>query len=512
MAFTHLAAGRSSLPRRLTTTVVVALCLVLGPLAAAPAQAAGPYTVTGMVAGEGGGPLDDMPVELQRYDAVTQTYESIDFDDTDAQGGYTFAAVPGGTFRVHVVSDGKYVDGFSAPFTPPSGVAVPVVTVAVGGSVSGRVLETGTGAAIEDVTIEAFPSVSTGSSAPLITTTDETGRFRLGGMPSGNVTLRIRDEAGSHVSEYYDDARTAATATTVPVQQGTETALRAISLDVGATFTGTVTDADGVPVGGATVRAVSTGGTVEEARSDDSGQYAVHGLPAGDYTIQFVGAVGYFDRTERGTQTVTAGQNLPLGATVLEKTAEMFGTVTDTAGAPLGGIVVDAVPVVGSSLGATATTTGDGSFVLRQLHAGTYRLRVSDVRHAYVDRFFDDDITIEGGESVDATSVAMSPTPVVAPPSLPVVVKKTSSIAIKAKAAKKKVTLTITVKASGVTPTGKVTIKLGRKKLKTVTLKRGTTKVTLTKQKKGKRVYTVVYAGDSRVRERTVNSKKITIR
>jgi hypothetical protein len=112
--------------------------------------------------------------------------------------------------------------------------------------------------------------------------------------------------------------------------------------------------------------------------------------------------------------------------------------------------------------------------------------------------------------AVTAPAVVVPPAPPVVQP--PAVVKVNPSIKISGKGAKKKVTLTITVKGSGVTPTGKITIKLGNKKLKTVTLKNGKATVVLTKQKKGKRAYKVTYAGDVRVNTKSVTSKKIKIK
>jgi hypothetical protein len=517
MAFLPLV-DRPSVSRRVATTVVAALCLVLGPLADVPAQAAGTYTVTGTVSGDGVGPLDDMPVELQRYEPGTQTFEVIALTDTNVRGAYTFSDVSDGTFRVHVVSDGKYVDGFSAPFTPPGGLTVPVITVQHGGSVSGRVLQTGTtNTPIEDATIEGFPTGGAGGPASVTTTTDETGAFLLGGLPPGGVTIQIRDEQGNHVSEYYDNARTLASAKTVAVQKNANTALSAISLDVGATFAGRVTDTGGSPVEGVAVRALPTDGSTPDAPltySDGDGQYVVEGLAAGTYTIQFGDNPGYFDQAYPSPQAVTSGQSKSLAVTVLERTAEVTGTVTDVRGVPLGGIVVDALPVSAGVSGAqssvSATTARDGSFVLRQLHAGTYRLRASDSRRAYLDRFFDEDITVEGGESADATGVAMSLAPVPVPPAPsapPTVVKKSASVKVSAKGARKKATLKVRVTARGVTPTGRITIRVGSKKLKTVTLKRGRATVTLTRQKKGKRTYTIVYSGDSTVRGKSVTSK-----
>jgi hypothetical protein len=264
---------------------------------------------------------------------------------------------------------------------------------------------------------------------------------------------------------------------------------------------------------------------------NDSGGYSIAGLPAGEYKIQFAQNFGFFDEffndkatdALADTQTVLLGASVDLGTTVLEQSAEITGRVTDVSGTGLGDILVEAFPVVEGVVAEDgldyAYTEGDGTYNLRDLHAGTYRLKVQDGLHRYQDNFITE-VTVEGGESPDIEPIVLTLAPVVAPvvppapytPAPAPVVKKSASVNVSAKGAKKKATLTITVKASGVTPTGKVTIKLGSKTLKTVTLKGGKAKVTLTKQKKGKRTYKVIYSGDSRVRTKTVTTSKVTIK
>ncbi|HTY72714.1 MAG TPA: Ig-like domain-containing protein [Actinomycetes bacterium] len=90
------------------------------------------------------------------------------------------------------------------------------------------------------------------------------------------------------------------------------------------------------------------------------------------------------------------------------------------------------------------------------------------------------------------------------------VVKATGKVSLKAAhssvshTAKDK--LTITVTATGVVPTGRVTIKDGTKTLKTLTLSKGKATYTLSKLKKGKHSITATYAGST-----TVKTAKKTI-
>lgn len=84
--------------------------------------------------------------------------------------------------------------------------------------------------------------------------------------------------------------------------------------------------------------------------------------------------------------------------------------------------------------------------------------------------------------------------PVVVPPKTKATISETFPAKVKLKKAKAvAVKGTVTVKGS----TGKVTIKQGKKTLKTATLKGGKAKITLPKLKKGTYKLTIAYAGDS---------------
>ena len=87
------------------------------------------------------------------------------------------------------------------------------------------------------------------------------------------------------------------------------------------------------------------------------------------------------------------------------------------------------------------------------------------------------------------------------------VVRSTPSVTVSAKLGAAKVAFVITVKASGVTPSGKVTIKDGTKVVKILTLSKGKASVTLTKQKRANHTYSFSYAGDTQVAARYVTKQ-----
>ncbi|QIK82840.1 ExeM/NucH family extracellular endonuclease [Sanguibacter sp. HDW7] len=69
--------------------------------------------------------------------------------------------------------------------------------------------------------------------------------------------------------------------------------------------------------------------------------------------------------------------------------------------------------------------------------------------------------------------------------------------------------ITVRVSAKGFTPTGKVSVRVDKGRTKVVTLRKGTTKVTLEKPRRGKHVYTVSYSGTWDTESKTVKVTRV---
>lgn len=515
---------RRSLVQRVVGSLVAALSLVLGPLGVVPAEAATSFVVSGTISGEGAGPLADVRVELQQYDAGGELFDTVAYASTSGSGAFAFdPAVSGATYRVRAHG----IDGFatvtSTPFTLSADRSV-VLEQKIGGSLSGRVVAAGTGTPILGAQVTALPVVGSGvdEDRSVFTNADISGAFVLQGVAAGVYKVRITDIFGMYVTEYYADHTDLATAQTVTVVKAQTTPLGDITLAVGARLTGVLQDDAGGRVVDPSITAIRVLGdgsldwdNAYSALVDPStGDYTIAGLPAGSYKVSLSeGSDAYFDQFYNGdateatanTVTVAAGAVQPLGLSRLERTATVTGTVHSAAGAPLGDINVDAFRVVNGTVGAQVAsfdyTDTNGAFAVRRLHAGTYRLVVKDGLHRYVTRTLADVTVAAGGSRVVGDVVLQK-----------VVVKKSASVRVSATGGTGKATFAITVRASGVTPTGKVAIKRGTRTLKTVTLKGGKVTVTVRNLPKGRRSYTVAYAGDARVLARSVTTRRITIR
>lgn len=115
-------------------------------------------------------------------------------------------------------------------------------------------------------------------------------------------------------------------AVTLAVAAGVAPAARAAG---GARISGTVTDAAGARVAGATVRVVSPAGTDRRARTDREGAYGIDGVPPGDYLVE-VTAAGFRtatrDRVEVGNAAVTVDVPLAVASVAEEVTVTAAGS------------------------------------------------------------------------------------------------------------------------------------------------------------------------------------------
>lgn len=337
-----------------------------------------------------------------------------------------------------------------------------------------------------------------------------------------------------------NDYKTAVTAFSITAPGGVD--LGDIEMSPGASVSGTVIGVSDLPVPEAIVVAYPVVGdeidydSIRYAFTDDQGDFRIGGLATGTVKVYFVGDENGTYRPEfyndkQAVETadpvpVTEGSTNDLGITQLVSGPVVTGRVLAPSGAPLGDVHVEVYSADDENGGTWIEhTDSSGGFTFRGLPSGTFRVRFEDESETgrYQQEWYNNKATFDKANviavadedvSIGDTVLALINPPAVNPPIVqpPAVAKVAASVRASAKGGKKRATVTITVKARGVTPTGTVTIKLGRKTLKTVALKGGKAKVVLTNLKKGKRAFKVIYAGDSRVNSKAVTSKKVPIK
>jgi len=386
-------------------------------------------------------------------------------------------------------------------------------------------------------------------------TTGAGGSYTVKGLEPGTYTLRFDDCGGDGLlRQYWGNVRRVADATGFDVPAGQPVTGKDVTMIKGASISGTVTGSGTTSIDRRVAVVDAASGTVVRTTSiDDDGTYSITGLTPGSYKVEFArlsglatSAASFFENiAEQLGLTSAKPISLPSGGdkanvnATLAAGGHITGRLVNASGQPLSGFQMHAYTDDRTLVTRAAVTDADGVFDIAGLTTGSYKV-VANLggRGALKPGYFTGPAEL-AESSVAATPVAVTvgsvralsgnvvlgatPPPVVGPPSPPpsvpsgpsappAIVKVASSIKVSAKGAKKKATLTVTVRAAGVTPTGKITIKLGSKTLKTVTLRNGRAKVVLKKQKKGKRSYKIVYGGDSRVKNKTAVTKKVTVK
>jgi Carboxypeptidase regulatory-like domain len=271
-----------------------------------------------------------------------------------------------------------------------AGLAPQLASADTPGAISGTV----TDAALQDlsgVTVQAMND-STGSDYDATTTN---GTYALSGLPAGSYQVLFRPGAGENVVyQYYPDKSGASAAQAVSVTAGQTTTNINATLATGATVSGTVTDAAGNPLAGATVYVDDYGNGffpyyiyTNNATTNSSGQWSVDGLPTGTYQVEFdapypsdYAGQYYNDVSGENPPTpvaLTAGSTTSGIDAALSLGGQISGTVMDgttTPATPVQGVEVVALDASGDQ-SANTTTDSNGNYTLSGLSpAASYRV------------------------------------------------------------------------------------------------------------------------------------------
>lgn len=354
-------------------------------------------TISGAVTDELGAPVPGVSVTA----TPVGSWAAAGYGRTDANGVYRVAGLAEGSYTLEFrpspesgpVAGEWYDDATSrtaaTPVTVTGGGAASGIdaVLAPAGSIAGVVTDTaGTPAPYANVgvyraTAGDFPEWVASM------TTDGSGAYRIGGLAVGEYKVQF-STMGDLLSEWYDDAADAASATVVPVAGGATTTVDG-ELAIGAVLTGVVTDEAGAPVSDVTVMARPVGGGAGGygAMTGADGSYRLPGLPAGDYRVEFdtsvtaASLVGEWwdDATTEAyasVVSVTEGQVVDGISARLADGAELSGVVSDGLGAPMMNVQVVLRDAAGRWVRYTHTGP-DGAYSIRGVDAGSYRLSYS---------------------------------------------------------------------------------------------------------------------------------------
>ncbi len=271
-----------SLPRGPWTIAVHARGLLTRTV---PRVSAGPLgvrlekggAITGMVReGEGGRPLPGARVGLEGG-ALPESWqdEAMRVEATsEGDGAFLIAGLKVGRHEVTASAPGYA----TARVKAEAGGAPIVLAMDLGGEIAGRVVDA-QGQPVEDAQIEGEPA-------------DEPGwgiRHLWGRADEGDGRFLLRDvAAGTYVLQARASGRGEAAATRIAVSAGKTTNVGTLMLARGGVVQGSVVDAEGRGIPGATIQVEKEANMwtgQHQAQSDSSGAFEVRGVPPGSLNV-----------------------------------------------------------------------------------------------------------------------------------------------------------------------------------------------------------------------------------
>jgi hypothetical protein len=253
-------------------------------------------SISGTVTAEGGGPIEG--VEVCPW-PVPYAFET-DCVETGADGHYSYPNLPAADYRISfsVSQDNlKYVNeyyddtiaGEADLLHLGEGEDATVdAELAEGGSISGRVLDEANDQPIEGLWVCAWAEWVSRCGP-----TDAAGDYIVNGLPSDDYIVEFRSEnIVNYLLEYYDNTDDFGLSTHVAVTAPAVTPEIDAKLAPGAEILGRLTvTGTGEPIRRELVCAEEPGFEGWQQAgcdvTDDSGNYAIRGLPAGTYIVSF---------------------------------------------------------------------------------------------------------------------------------------------------------------------------------------------------------------------------------
>jgi hypothetical protein len=323
---------------------------------------------------------------------------------TSAAGEYTITGLPTGRYTVEILSrDTDYLtqyydDKASASEATPVSVSAGSTTSGIdaamvaGGQIAGQVTSASGKTPLEGVEVCAQELVH--DLAGACASTDADGEYTIDGLATGEYAVEFSLES-AYVTQYYDDKSRFSEASTVSVTASSTTSGIDAAMIAAGQVTGRVTSA-------------STDAALEDIQAcayyspDESlagcattsavGEYAIAGLPAGEYDIEFSSTnpstpggsylTQYYDDkpllSEASTVSVTASSTTSGIDAAMIAAGQVTGRVTSAStDAALEGIQACAYRVGEASPAGCATTNAVGEYAIVDLPAGEYTVEFS---------------------------------------------------------------------------------------------------------------------------------------
>lgn len=240
------------------------------------------------------------------------------------------------------------------------------------------------------------------------------GGYSITGLGAGSYKVEFYPDLGEYEPQWWDGKYSEADATLVELAAGQSVGHIDAELTPDATISGKVTSAGGEALAGVQVYAESTEGPSGYAETAADGTYAVPGLQAGGYEVEF-----YLDQSgqhyetqwyeaksseaEADIVTLGHGEARQHVDAALAPDATLSGTVKAVGGGPLSGVEVFAASTDTGGYG-SATTAEDGTYTIEGLPAGHYKVEFFANGQYYETQWYDGAGTEESAAVIALTS------------------------------------------------------------------------------------------------------------
>ena len=328
---------------------------------------------------------------------------------TGADGTYTITGLVPGDYRVEVHPFGSGLIGeFYASTTDwnaatrvnvSAATTTPDIDFTLDGgiAISERVTRESDSSPVvnADVWANSYDCCEGGNGAR----TDGDGNYTIDGLAPGSYRVEVNAFGQGLVREFYASTTDWNAAAPVSVSTATTTAGIDFTLVGGGSISGTVYEANSTstPLAGANVWASDFYGSGGHgwARSRSDGSYTIEGLAAGQYRVeaQFEGLVHkiYDNTTQWDLATPVAvidGQNTTGTDFTLESGGQITGTVYDSGMNPVAGANIHANGYDGQGGWGWAETGADGTYTVRGLLTGDYRVQADASDQGLTQQFY----------------------------------------------------------------------------------------------------------------------------
>jgi uncharacterized membrane protein/protocatechuate 3,4-dioxygenase beta subunit len=381
---------------------------------------------------------DGQPVALQvvASDFISGSWLSDTRIAEEDEGFYTIRGLPSGNYKVNVNTQGtRYIrEYYNNTYVDTSAASVPVAVgattpdidfnIEVGGSISGIVTRTADGEPIAGMQVVAYDFTSGRWQSDARTLQD--GTYTIQGLPAGIYRVVVDPSGTDYIREYYngtyDDTYDYYITAPVSVTVGITTPGIDFSLEIGGRISGMVARAsDGTPVAGLWVGANDNvkGRWGNSVKTNKDGSYIIRGLPPGNYRVEVDPSntdyireyySSTYDYSSAASVPVTAGITTPGIDFLLETGGRISGIVTRASdGNPVAGLMVSANDFAASRWGSSAKTNNDGSYLIRGLPAGNYRVSISTYGTEYASEYYNDTYDHRSAAQVPVTADVTTP-------------------------------------------------------------------------------------------------------